>query len=100
MSRKKLEPQKDHVLFRSFKKVLFWRCHNALYGGYGRAKELTRLHVIQKVLDGIIKQGEATEILPLSSRQIQWDKGKIRDNVIKRHRWVYQDLSPTLASAK
>jgi len=63
-------------------------------------KELTRLHVIQKVLDGIIKQGEATEILPLSSRQIQGDTGKIRDKVIKRHRWAYQDFSPTLASAK
>jgi hypothetical protein len=36
--------------------------------GYVGQKELRQLHVIQKVLGGIIKQGEAAEILPLSSR--------------------------------
>jgi hypothetical protein len=33
-----------------------------------RAKRIRQLHVIQKALGGIIKQGEATEILPMSSR--------------------------------
>ena len=62
---------------------------------FGDAIMPCMLHVIQKVLDGIIKQGEATEILPLSSRQNRGDKGKIRGKVIKRHRWAYQDFSPT-----
>ena len=34
-------------------------------------KELRRLHVIQKVLEGIIKQVEAAKILSLSRRQIR-----------------------------
>jgi hypothetical protein len=36
-----------------------------------RPGELKRLHVIKKVLEGMIKQGEAAEILSLSSRQIR-----------------------------
>ena len=35
-----------------------------------RQGELKRLHVIQKVLERVIKQVEAAEILLLSSRQI------------------------------
>jgi Trp operon repressor len=33
-------------------------------------KELKRLHVIHKVLEGELTQGEAAEILTLSDRQI------------------------------
>jgi hypothetical protein len=36
-----------------------------------RQKELKRLHVIQKVLERVIKQVEAAEILFLSSRQMR-----------------------------
>ena len=36
-----------------------------------RQGELKRLHVIEKVLEGIIKQVEAAEILSLSGRQIR-----------------------------
>jgi hypothetical protein len=90
-----------------------------------RQGELKRLHVIQKVLERVIKQVEAAEILSLSSRQIrriikritiEGDKGiihksrgrpsnrripgKIRDKVIKLYRKQYQDFGPTLASEK
>ena len=90
-----------------------------------RQGELKRLHVIQKVLERVIKQVEAAEILLLSSRQIgrivkrikiEGDKGvihksrgkpsnrripgKIRDRVIKLYRTQYQDFGPTLASEK
>jgi transposase len=34
-------------------------------------EELRRLHVIQKVLEGVIKQVDAAEMLALSSRQVQ-----------------------------
>jgi len=36
-----------------------------------RQKELKRLHVIRKVLEGIITQVEASEIVSLSARQIR-----------------------------
>jgi hypothetical protein len=90
-----------------------------------RQGELKRLHVIQKVLERVIKQVEAAEILSLSSRQIrriikririEGDKGiihksrgkpsnrripgKIRDKVIQLYRKQYQDFGPTLASEK
>ncbi len=90
-----------------------------------RQGELKRLHVIQKVLERVIKQVEAAEILLLSSRQIgrivkrikiEGDKGiidksrgkpsnrrilgKVRDRVIKLYRTQYQDFGPTLASEK
>jgi hypothetical protein len=90
-----------------------------------RQGELKRLHVIEKVLERVIKQVEAAEILLLSSRQIgrivkrikiEGDKGiihksrgkpsnrripgKIRDRVIKLYRTQYQDFGPTLASEK
>jgi transposase-like protein len=90
-----------------------------------RRGELKRLHVIQKVLERVIKQVEAAEILWLSSRQIgrivkrikiEGDKGvihksrgrpsnrripgKIKDRVIKLYRTQYQDFGPTLASEK
>ena len=90
-----------------------------------RQRELKRLHVIQKVLEKVIKQVEAAEILLLSSRQIrrivkrirvEGDKGiihksrgrpsnrriprKIRDKVIQLYRKEYEDFGPTLASEK
>src|SRR4030043_594909 len=90
-----------------------------------RQGELKRLHVIQKVLERVIKQVEAAEILSLSSRQsrriikrirIEGDKGiihksrgrpsnrripgKIRNKVIQLYRKQYQDFGPTLASEK
>ena len=90
-----------------------------------RPGELKWLHVIEKVLEGIIKQGEAAEILSLSLRQIrrvvkririEGDKGivhkargrpsnrripgKVRDKVIQLYRKEYADFGPTLASEK
>lgn len=90
-----------------------------------RQGELKRLHVIQKVLERIIKQVEASEILSLSTRQIgrivkririEGDKGiihrsrgkpsncripsKIREKVIKLYRKQYEDFGPTLACEK
>jgi len=90
-----------------------------------RQSELKRLHVIQKVLEGIIKQVEAAEILLLSGRQIrrivkrirsEGSRGiihrsrgkpssrrispKIRERVIKLYRTQYSDFGPTLASEK
>jgi hypothetical protein len=90
-----------------------------------RQGELKRLHVIQKVLERVISQVEAAEILSLSSRQIrriikririEGEKGiihrsrgrpsnrripgKIRDKVIQLYRKQYQDFGPTLASEK
>jgi transposase len=88
-------------------------------------EELRRLHVIEKVLEGGLKQVEAAEILSLSSRQIrrvakrirrEGPRGivhrsrgrpskrrigdKIKDRVIKLYRVQYKDFGPTLASEK
>ncbi len=90
-----------------------------------RQGELRRLHVIQRVLERVIKQVEAAEILSLSSRQIRRIikririeggkgiihksrgrpsnrriAGKIRDKVIQLYRKQYPDFGPTLASEK
>ena len=90
-----------------------------------RPGELKRLHVIEKVREGMIKQAEAAEILSLSSRQIrrivkrirvEGEKGivhksrgrpsnrriagKLRDKVIELYRKQYADFGPTLASEK
>ena len=43
-----------------------------------RQGELKRLHVIQKVLEHVISQVEAAEILSLSSRQIRRTVKRIR----------------------
>ena len=43
-----------------------------------RQGELKRLHVIRKVLEGVIKQVEAAEILLLSGRQIRRIVKRIR----------------------
>lgn len=88
-------------------------------------RELKRLHVIQKVLDGVIKQVEAAEMLALSDRQIrrlikgvriEGDKGvvhrsrgkssnrkiskRIRDRVIGLYREKLKGFGPTLAAEK
>jgi transposase len=88
-------------------------------------EELRRLHVIQKVLEGVIKQVEAAEILSLSSRHIrrvikrvkeEGNRGivhrsrgrpsnrkiadQIRDKVINLYRSKYKGFGPTLASEK
>ena len=90
-----------------------------------RQRELKRLHVIEKVLEGAIKQVEAAEVVSLSLRQIgrmvkririEGERGiihrsrgkpsnrripsKIRDKVIKLYRRQYEDFGPTLASEK
>jgi len=90
-----------------------------------RQRELKRLHVIQKVLEGMTKQVEAAEILSLSGRQIrrivkrirsEGSRGiihrsrgrpsnrricdKIKERVIKLYRTQYKGFGPTLASEK
>jgi len=90
-----------------------------------RQRELRRLHVIEKVLEGIVKQAEAAEILSLSGRQIrrivkrirsEGSRGiihrsrgrpsnrriseKIKQRVIHLYRTQYKDFGPTLASEK
>jgi transposase len=88
-------------------------------------RELKKLHVIRKVLDGVIKQIEAAEMLSISDRQIRRlikrveiegdigvahkSRGKssgrklptdTRDKVIKLYREKYTGFGPTLASEK
>ena len=88
-------------------------------------EELRRLHVIQKILEGGLKQVEGAEILSLSSRHIrrvvkrvrgEGQRGivhrlrgrpsnrkipdQLKDRVIKLYRTTYKDFGPTLASEK
>jgi len=88
-------------------------------------KELKKLHVVRKVLEGVVKQVEAAEILSLSDRQIRRlirrvkvegdagighkSRGKasgrklpmnIREKVIKLYREKYTGFGPTLAAEK
>lgn len=88
-------------------------------------RELRRLHVIHKVLDGALKQAEAAEMLSLSDRQIRRiikrirlegavgimhkARGnpsnsslpkKIKDKAIKSYRKKLKGFGPTLASEK
>lgn len=90
-----------------------------------RQKELKRLHVIRKVLAGVITQAEASETVSLSERQIrrivkrireegdggirhrsrgrQSNRrlpGKLKDRVIELYRQRYKGFGPTLASEK
>src|SRR4030043_602057 len=90
-----------------------------------RQEELRRLHFIQKVLEGGLKQVEAAEILSLSSRHIRRvakrveqegargvvhrSRGRpsnrkipdqLKEKVIKLYRVSYKDFGPTLASEK
>jgi len=86
-------------------------------------KELKKLHVIRKALEGKIKQVEAADMLSLSDRQIrrltsrerqEGDSGvahksrgrpsnrrlaeRIRDKAIKLYRQKYNDFGPTFAA--
>ncbi|MGZ3605795.1 MAG: ISNCY family transposase [Thermodesulfobacteriota bacterium] len=88
-------------------------------------EELRRLHVIEKVLEGGLKQVEAAEIISLSSRQIrrivrrvkrEGQRGiihrsrgrpsnrkisdQLKEKVIKLYRRGYKDFGPTLACEK
>jgi hypothetical protein len=88
-------------------------------------KELRRLHVIREVLDGVMKQVGAGEVLSLSSRQIrrvvkrvklEGDRGivhrsrgrvsnrayadKVKDRAISLYREKYRGFGPTLAVEK
>ena len=42
-------------------------------------RELTRLHVIHKAIEGLLKQAEAAEMLLLSDRQIRRLINKVRE---------------------
>ena len=88
-------------------------------------KELSRLHIVRKVLDKEIKQTDAAEIIGLSDRQIRRiiknvrkrgdtgiahaSRGKasgraiakeIKEKAIELYRQKYWDFGPTLASEK
>jgi len=88
-------------------------------------EELRRLHIIEKVLEGELKQVEAAEILCLSSRQIrrmvkrvqrEGQRGvvhrsrgrpsnrklpdQLREKVIRLYRGSYKGFGPTLACEK
>lgn len=90
-----------------------------------RQKELKRLHVIHKVIEGELTQIEATELISLSDRQIrriarriqrEGDEGirhksrgrqssrktskQLRERIIGLYRQKYQGFGPTLASEK
>jgi transposase len=88
-------------------------------------RELMRLHVIHKAIEGLLKQKEAAELLSLSNRQIrrlikkveeEGDRGivhksrgkpsnrklpkKIKDSAIELYRRKYMGFGPLLASEK
>lgn len=90
-----------------------------------RQKELRRLHIIHRVLEGALTQVEAAEILSLSERQVrrivsrireEGDEGishrsrgkaskrqlpkKLKERVIKLYRENYKGFGPTLATEK
>ncbi|MCP4021938.1 MAG: ISNCY family transposase [Desulfobacteraceae bacterium] len=90
-----------------------------------RSRELKRLQIIRKALDGEINQQEAAEVLRVSDRQVRrivkrvrqegergvihrsrGRKGKhrinerIRKKVLESYRRVYQGFGPTLAAEK
>ena len=90
-----------------------------------RQKELKRLHVMHKIMEGELTQIEASEILSLSARQIgrivkrireEGDEGiqhqsrgressrrfpkKVKDRVVALYVQKYQGFGPTLTSEK
>lgn len=90
-----------------------------------RQKELKRLHVIHKIIQGELTQGNAAELISLSERQIrrivrrieqEGDEGirhksrgrqsnrktpkKLRERIVGLYRQKYQGFGPTLASEK
>ena len=90
-----------------------------------RQKDLKRLHVMHKVLEGTMTQAEAAEVISLSERQIrriasrirqEGDKGichtargkpsnrklskKLKNRVVRLYRTTYADFGPTLFTEK
>ena len=90
-----------------------------------RQRELMRLHVIQKVVQGELRQTAAAELVSLSERQVrrivkrireEGDKGigqksrgresvrktptKLRERIIELYRQKYQGFGPTLTAEK
>jgi hypothetical protein len=90
-----------------------------------RQKELKRLHIIHKVLEGAMTQGEAAELASLSVRQIrrivqrlreEGDSGiihrlrgksskrklpvKLKDRIIHLYKTTYAEFGPTLFAEK
>ena len=90
-----------------------------------RQKELRRLHVIHKAIEGVITQAEAARIAGLSERQIrriverirqEGDKGivhksrgkqsnrrkpqKLKDRTIELYRQKYEGFGPTFTAEK
>ena len=45
----------------------------------GRQKELKRLHVVHKVIEGTLTQKEAAELVSMSARQIRRIVARIRE---------------------
>ena len=90
-----------------------------------RQKDLRRLHVVHKVLEGTMTQREAAELVSLSERQIrriverirqEGDKGvchtargkpsnrrlpeKLKDRIVHLYKTTYADFGPTLFTEK
>lgn len=90
-----------------------------------RQKELKRLHVIKKIEEGVLTQGEAASIVSLSERQMrrivkrireEGDRGivhrsrgresnrklpqKLKDRIIALYRRKYEGFGPTLMTEK
>ena len=90
-----------------------------------RQKDLKRLHVVHKVLEGTMTQTEAAELISLSERQIrrivqrirqEGDTGvchkargkpsnrklptKLKDRIVQLYRTTYADFGPTLFTEK
>src|SRR5512143_2944473 len=90
-----------------------------------RQKELRRLHVIKKIEEGVLTQGEAASIVSLSERQMrrivkrireEGDRGivhrsrgresnrklpqKLKDRIIALYRRKYEGFGPTLMTEK
>jgi transposase len=90
-----------------------------------RQKDLRRLHVVHKVLEGTMTQAGAAELVSLSERQIrrivqrlrqEGDKGichrardkpsnrklpkKLKDRIVRLYRTTYADFGPTLFTEK
>src|SRR5512140_400972 len=88
-------------------------------------RELKRLHIVQKILEGTLKQTEATELLSLSTRQIRRIfsrvkeegahgvvhrsrgkesnrklPGEVKERVLELYLKHYEGFGPTLAQEK
>lgn len=88
-------------------------------------KELKRLHIVRKILEGVVSQKDASQMLSLTDRQVRRivkrvrsggeqaivhrSRGKpsnratsqcMREKILNLYRTQYQDFGPTLASEK